>query len=144
MRLDAMKNHAASSTTAALLGVKQQTSPSITRGKGKDAFKSSGPLEIARHFKKNALDLFTDWKTTLPRDGEDGAKYLDSLLKPYTEHVKGLKEPDAQYFVKLCFGKDTLQALEEGSLINSSVKNFKEVIESTAGTTVKDLIKAYK
>lgn len=133
-----------SSAVSKLGAVNKQASKTPIKPQASECFRGSEAYNVAKEFKKNAINIFSDWKSGFPKDGESGCKVLEKTLAPYTEQIKSLKQPEAQYFTKLCFGKETLQALEDGSLINSALKNFKVTLEEGMGTTVKELIKAYK
>lgn len=127
-------------TVSKLGGVKKQAAKAPIQLQSSETFRGSNAYVIAKDFKNNAAKVFSDFQTGLPKDGEKGCKVLEKTLTPYAEQIKTLTKSEVEHFTKL-IGNSTLEIIESGSLGNTTVKGFKEVLEQGMGKTIKEVLK---
>ena len=97
--------------------------------------------DCAKSFRKYIIEPFQDWKDkSLPEDGEKGCDLLNRLLMPYIEAIKKYSNYEAEEFVKLTFGEDTLKVLEDSCLKNSSLRSLKEILEEKTEKRLLDIV----
>ena len=94
----------------------------------------------AATFKKTVFDSVSDWAEGIPADGKEGADFLKKLLAPYTVFVEKLSTHDAERFVKLVFGENQVEFIEDASTKNKDVMLLKDTLEKSLGKTIREVI----
>ena len=106
-----------------------------------DIFEKGDSVKSAAvSFKKMVFESLDDWKTSVPRDNEDGATHLKKILAPYTVFTNKLNSHDAERFTKLAFGENQVEFIENASVRNKDVKLFKSVLEKRLGKSIREVV----
>lgn len=110
----------------------------------KDVFEHGSAVKsIAKEFRETVVKPFSDFnaKGVIPADAEKGSGMLKGLLEPFTKIVENFNKSDAERFVKLSIGEKQLDALTHGAKVNTDVKQFVEVLETSLGKTISQVVK---
>ncbi len=112
-----------------------------------DVFIKQGvtPIEVkqcAKDFRNGIIKPFSDWQSA--DQFEKSSNVARKLFSPFTKAIKGYSKEDAQYFTKLAFGEDTVDAITAASKRNPDVKLFKDTLEERLGVSIGDAINIKK
>lgn len=108
----------------------------------RDVFERSDIVkDTAKTFKERVVKPFIDWNGSFPKDDQGGSKLLKAMLQPYVSFFNDMTPADSQKFTKLVFGQDQLKAIEQGSIVNSDIRQFKNALEKSMRQTIEKTLK---
>lgn len=88
---------------------------------------------VASDFREKMILPFANWDEAFPSDGEEGAELLKSLIVPYQQTIEKFSKHDAETFTRLVFGEKYIEQIENASIKNTDLRNFKLSLEKVLG-----------